>query len=82
MATRLTIPDDILESSGWNENDCLIELAVRLYAERRIKIAQALRLARLSRTEFERELARRDITLYTVEDLREDVTALHELDRS
>ena len=56
-------------------------LAVHLYAERRLAFAQALRLAGLNRLEFEKELARRDISLYTVEDLKHDVAALKELGR-
>ena len=78
---KLEIPDDILQSSRVTEEDCLIELSVRLYADRRISLAQALRLARLDRLAFERQLARRDISLYTVDDLREDVETLKELGR-
>ena len=81
MSTELTIPDDILEAAGLTERDCLIELAVHLYAERRITLRQALRLAQLSRAELMKELARRDISLYTVEDLNSDVAALKELGR-
>lgn len=81
MSTELTIPDDILEAAGLTERDCLVELAVHLYAQRRLRIGQALRLSRLSRAEFEKELARRDISLYSVEDLNQDVAALKELGR-
>ena len=63
MSTELKIPGDILEAAGLTERDCLIELAVHLYAQRRIPIGLALRLARLSRTEFEQELARRNPTI-------------------
>lgn len=81
MRTELTIPDDILEAAGLTERDCLVELAVHLYVQRRLRIGQALRLSRLSRAEFEKELARRDISLYSVEDLNQDVAALKELGR-
>jgi predicted HTH domain antitoxin len=81
VSTELTIPDDILEAAGLTERDCLIELAVHLYADRRITLGQALRLSQLSRAELEKELARRDISLYTVEDLNRDVAALKELGR-
>ena len=81
MSTKLTIPDDILEAAGLTERDCLIELAVHLYTERRITFGQALRLSQLTRAELEKELARRDISLYTVEDLNRDVAALKELGR-
>ena len=78
---KLEIPDDILKSSRLTEEDCLIELSVRLYADRRISLAQALRLSRLDRLAFASQLARRDISLYTVDDLREDVETLKELGR-
>ena len=78
---ELRIPGDILEAAGLTEQECFIVLAVHLYAERRLAFAQALRLTGLNRLEFEKELARRDISLYTVEDLKHDVAALKELGR-
>jgi predicted HTH domain antitoxin len=81
VSKELTIPDDILEAAGLTEADRLIELAVHLYAERRVTIGQALRISRLSRVDFEKELARRDISLHSVKDLNRDVEALKELGR-
>jgi predicted HTH domain antitoxin len=81
MATELTIPDGILQAAGLTEADSQVELAVHLYSQRRITLAQAMRLSRLGRPEFEKELARRDISLYTLEDLEHDVAALKELGR-
>lgn len=63
------------------ERECLIELAVRLYEQRRLSIGQALRLCGLTRMNFEAELARRDISLYSVEDLARDVSRLEQLGR-
>lgn len=77
----MEIPEEILRTTGLTEADCLIGLAVRLYAERRISIAQALRLSGISRLTFEKELARRNLTLYTVVDLHDDVDAFRELRR-
>jgi predicted HTH domain antitoxin len=81
VSTKLTIPDDILQAAGLTERECLVELAVHLYAERRVTIAQALRLSGLTRSELEEELARRDISLYSVDDLRRDVSDLEKLGR-
>lgn len=78
---RLDIPDDIMKVSGLTEQDCLIELSVHLYASRRFSLGQSLRLSGLDRFEFERQLAQRDISLYTVDDLHEDVKTLRELGR-
>jgi predicted HTH domain antitoxin len=76
---KIELPDDIMKSSGLTEEDCLIELGVRLYADQRISLAQALRVSGLARVEFEKQLARRDRSLYTVDDLREDVETLKAL---
>ena len=81
MSVELRIPEDILQAAGLTEQECLIELAVHLYADRRLAFAQALRLSGLSRLEFEEELARRALSLYSVEDLEHDVAALKELGR-
>ena len=54
---KLEILEDILRTAGMTEKDCLAELAVHLYANRRISFAQALRLCGLKRAEFEEELA-------------------------
>jgi predicted HTH domain antitoxin len=81
VTIELRIPEDILKAAGLTEKECLVELAVHLYAERRLAFAQALRLAGLNRLEFEEELARREISVYSVEDLEHDVAALKELGR-
>ena len=81
MATTLKIPDDIVKATGRTEHEFLVELAVHLYAERRLKLGHALRLSGLGRLEFENELAQRNISLYTVDDLHDDVATLKELGR-
>ena len=78
---QLDIPDDIMQSSGLTEAECMIELGVHLYAARRISLRQALRLSGLDLLAFEQHLARRNITLYTLDDLREDVDTLKALGR-
>lgn len=78
---QLEIPDEIVRASGLTEADCRIELSVGLYADRRISLAQALRLSGLNRFEFDKHLAQRNIALYTVNDLYEDVATLRELGR-
>ena len=75
----IDVPDDILKRAGLTAQDCLVELAVHLYAERRLPLAEALRLSALSRADFEKARADRDISLYTVQDLRDDVKAVGEL---
>lgn len=81
VVMRLEIPDDIMTLAGLTEQDCLIELSVHLYAGRRLSFGQALSLSGLNRFEFEHQLAQRDISLYTLDDLHEDVETLRELGR-
>lgn len=78
---KLEIPEEILKVAGLTEKDCLVELALHLYAEKKIPFAHALRLSDLSRPQFEAELAKRDLTVYSLEDLHQDVEALRELGR-
>ncbi len=78
---KLEIPADIVASAHLTEKDCLVELGVRLYADQRITFGEALRLSGLTRIDFERELARRQVSLYSVDDLHEDVETLQKLNR-
>jgi predicted HTH domain antitoxin len=77
----LEVPEDIAKCAGLTPRDCLIELATRLYAARRISIGHALRLCGLDRSGFGEALAARNITTYTVEDLDSDVETLKRLGR-
>ena len=78
---HVNVPQDIADAAGLTEESCLVELACHLYAGRRLPFGQALRLSGLSRDEFERQLAERGISLYTVEDLESDLQTLRELGR-
>ena len=63
------------------KNCASIMRGIRERSNRRISLAQALRLSRLDRFAFESQLVRRDVSLYTVDDLCEDVETLKELGR-
>ena len=76
---QIDLPDEVVRAAGLTEKACLTELAVQLYASRRVTIAQALELCRMTRSEFQKELGKREISLYTVEDLHADMAALEEL---
>ncbi len=78
---KLEIPEDILRAAGMTEKDCLAEFAVHFYANRRISFAQALRLSGLKWAEFEEEIARRHVAVYTVDDLHDDVETLKGMGR-
>lgn len=73
----LTIPHDIAQAAELEEHDFLVELAVRLYEQRRISMGKAREFARLDVIEFFRELGKRDISVdYTLEDLEMDRKAI------
>jgi predicted HTH domain antitoxin len=76
----LTIPDDILRSLDMSEQEMLLELAVALYAARKISFGQARRLAGLDWYRFREILAARNIPAhYDIEQFEEDLANLHNL---
>lgn len=78
---NIEVPDDILKKAGLSERDCVLELALHLYGDRRISLGNALRLSGLKRAAFEEALARHNIALYSLADLRADVGTLKDLGR-
>jgi predicted HTH domain antitoxin len=78
----LEIPRDVLDSARLSVADLKIELAVSLYAQRRLAVGKARELAGLSLWEFRQLLAARRIPVhYDEADLNDDVTTLRELGR-
>jgi predicted HTH domain antitoxin len=76
----LTVPDEVLRRSGLTETELLLEILVLLYQREKLTLAQASRLAGLSRVELQRELARRRVPLhYDVAEFQADVEALREV---
>ena len=59
LTAKLTLPDDVLVNPGLTERDCLIELAIHLYAQRRITVENALEISQLSPVEFDDAFATR-----------------------
>jgi len=78
----LKIPQEILDSARLTVSDLRTELAVSLYAQRRLSIGKARELAEMSLWEFRQLLAFRRISPhYDISDLDEDMATLHELGR-
>ena len=78
----LEIPQDILDSARLTAEELKVELAVTLYAQRRLSIGKARELAGLSLWEFRQLLAARRISPnYDRLDLDEDMQTLRELGR-
>ena len=78
----LEIPQDVLDSARLTPSDLKVEMAVHLYAQRRLSIGKARELAGMALWEFRQLLASRRISPhYDLEDLNEDVATLRELRR-
>ncbi len=76
----LEIPEDILESAHMSVHDMGVELAISLYAQRRLALGKARELAQLSLWEFRQLLAARQIPPhYDESDLSSDIATLQKL---
>ena len=76
----LEIPQDILDSTCLTLKELKVELAVTLYAQRKISIGKARELAEKSLWEFRQILASRQISPhYDVDDFEDDISALRDL---
>ncbi len=76
----IIIPDDILQATRMSEDELRQELAVLLYQKEKLTLAQASRLAGLSRLQFQHLLASRRIAVhYDVAEFEEDIKTLKEI---
>lgn len=79
----LTITDEVLHSAGMSEAEMRHEIAVMLYRNEKLTLAQAARLADMPGLRFQHLLASRDVAIhYDEADLEQDVQTLGTLDRS
>ena len=75
---EVTLPSD-WETKVRPEDVCL-DLAVGMYAARRVTLGQAAEVAGLTQLDFQRELGRRKVPLhYDLEDWAVDLQAVREL---
>jgi len=79
----VTISDEVLTAAHLSEPELKQELALTLFRQERLTLAQASRLAEMTQLAFQALLADRRIPVhYGVEEFREDVRALHRPERS
>lgn len=79
---NLVIPDEILETTQMKPEELLQEIAILLYSQERISLAQAARLAEMNRLQFQHLLASRDLTIhYDIADYEEDLKNLKSFKR-
>jgi predicted HTH domain antitoxin len=78
----MTIPNEVLEAAHLSEAELRQELAVLLFQQERLTLAQAAALADIDRLRFQHLLASRDILIhYDVAEFEADLETLRALDR-
>lgn len=78
----VVISDEILQASGFSEEELLQEIVLMLYLKKRISIGKASNLLKMNLIEFQHLLDRQNMEIhYDLEDLREDVSTLKRLGR-
>lgn len=74
----ITIADEVLAATHMSERELKRELAVALFQQSRLTLAQSSRLAEMSQLDFQAVLADRQIPIhYGVQEFREDLRAIH-----
>jgi predicted HTH domain antitoxin len=78
----VTISDEVLAADHMTERQLKEELALALFQQERLTLAQASCLAEISQLAFQALLAERQIPIhYGVEEFREDLRALRQTER-
>jgi predicted HTH domain antitoxin len=78
----VTIPDEILAAARLTEPELKRELALTLFQQERLTLAQASRLADMTLLAFQSLLAERRIPIhYGVEEFDEDLRTLRQMGR-
>ena len=83
MASEMSviIPDEILHAARMTEAEFKQEIAMFLFEKNKLTLAQASRLAGVSRLQFQHLLASRQIPVhYDVAEFEEDLRTLQQLD--
>ncbi len=78
----LVIDNQILQAAHISENNLRVEIAILLYQQERLTLAQSARMCNFSRYRFQHLLASRNIKIhYDVEEFEQDIDTLKSLGR-
>jgi predicted HTH domain antitoxin len=78
----LVISDDILQATGMSEAELSTEIAIWLFQNEKLTLAQASKLGQMSQIQFQHLLASRQIPIhYDIAEFEEDLNTLHNLGR-
>ncbi len=76
----VSIPQKIVETARTSPEDFYREIAVFLYEEQHVTLAQAARIAQMDRVAFQQLLASRGVDIhFTVDEYEHDVAVLKSL---
>lgn len=76
----IEIPDHIIKKLGLTEQELLLKIAIELFKEEQVTLAEASEIARLHQLQFQKELAKRQIPIhYGLEELEADLETLSRL---
>jgi predicted HTH domain antitoxin len=76
------VPDEILATTGLSDGEMKQEIAIMLFAQEKLTLAQASRFAGVDRMSFQHLLASRQIPVhYDVSDFEKDLENLREIGR-
>jgi predicted HTH domain antitoxin len=71
------IPDQVVNQTGLSAKEILLKVALMLFQEEKLTLGQASKLAGLHQFEFQKELAKRNISIhYSEEDYERDLKTL------
>jgi predicted HTH domain antitoxin len=71
------IPDQVIAQSGLSAKEILLKVALILFQEEKLTLGQASKLAGLHQFEFQKELAKREISVhYGEEDFERDLQTI------
>jgi predicted HTH domain antitoxin len=74
MLDDLVISKDVLQSVKMTPSQLTLEIAIYLYAKKKLTLGQAKRLAGLDQIAFQQELAKRHLTIhYDMDDVLKDL---------
>jgi predicted HTH domain antitoxin len=78
----VTLSDDVLAAAHLSEPELRLELAVALFREDRLTLAQASRLAEVDQFAFQSVLADREVPIhYGIEEFHEDLRTIDTITR-
>jgi predicted HTH domain antitoxin len=78
----VTIPDEVLAAAHLSGSEVKQELALALFQQERLTLAQASRLAEMGQLEFQALLATRAIPVhYGIDEFHQDLRTLREMGR-